>query len=98
MCNKCPNKRIAIANNTDNGGVCIHEEACTETFKNGEWNMFNILTKQHFGKKVYWRNEDGTIYSKVSGARNITLNEAIVELLQKLKDQKDSGLLEHYYG
>ena len=48
--------------------------------KQGEWDMFNLITSVYFGKQYYFPEEDGIVYSRQSG-KNMTREKAIQEFL-----------------
>lgn len=52
-----------------------------ESRKQGEWDMFELITSAYFGKQYYFQEEDGTtVYSRQSH-KHLTRDEAIQEFL-----------------
>lgn len=38
-----------------------------DAYKRGEWDMFVCLTAAEYGKECYFPQDNGTVYSRVSG-------------------------------
>lgn len=60
-------------NNSDNGE------------KLSAWDVFLLLTTAEFGKQYYFRYNDGTVFSRLSG-RTISFESAIVEFVKHLTE------------
>lgn len=53
--------------------------------KQGEWDMFELITSAWYGKQYYFREHDDIVYSRKSG-KNMTVNEAISEFIREISD------------
>lgn len=53
----------------------------TELKKQGEWEMFELITSVYFGKQYYFRQGNGIVYSRESG-KYLQEDEAIREFLE----------------
>ena len=51
-----------------------------ELRKQGEWDMFLLITSAYFGKQYYFRQDNGIVYSRESG-KYLKEDEAIKEFL-----------------
>ena len=60
-----------------------HESASLR--KQGEWDMFELITSAWYGKQYYFREHDNIVYSRKSG-KNMTVNEAISEFIREISD------------
>lgn len=61
----------------------------TGEYKEGQWDMFELITNAYFGKQYYFPQDDGTIYSKYSGTY-ITKEEAVKQFLDELNGFKEN--------
>lgn len=48
--------------------------------KEGEWDMFNLITSVYFGKQYYFLEDDGIVYSRQSH-KHMKREKAIQEFL-----------------
>ena len=48
-----------------------------------EWDLFDLLSSAWFGKRCYFRQDDGNVYSRLSG-EYMSLDQAIDELAHEL--------------
>lgn len=46
----------------------------------GEWDMFDLITSTYYGKRMYFREENGIVYSRHSG-RYMEFKDAFDEFL-----------------
>ena len=61
----------------------------TGEYKEGQWDMFELITNAYFGKQYYFPQDNGTIYSRYSGTY-ITREEAVKQFLDELNDSKEN--------
>ena len=54
--------------------------------KEREWQLFDLLSSTRFTKACYFKQEDGTVYSRVSG-EYMTFEQAIDEFAHELTDE-----------
>lgn len=78
---------------------CIYHDECMEEYvnapiqrdalayiwqlKNREWDLFDLLSSAWYGKSCYFKQEDGTVYSRVS-CEYMSLDQAIDEFAHEL--------------
>ena len=81
---------------------CIYRDECMEEYDNApiqrdalayikqleerEWELFDLLSSAWFTKGCYFKQEDGMVYSRVSG-EYITFDQAIDEFAHELTDE-----------
>lgn len=81
---------------------CIYRDECMEEYDNApiqrdalayiqqleerEWELFDLLSSAWFTKCCYFKQEDGMVYSRVSG-EYITFDQAIDEFAHELTDE-----------
>lgn len=53
-------------------------------YEKGEWDMFETITSAYNGKQYYFRQDDGSVYSRESG-KYLTKDEAYDEFLGKIQ-------------
>lgn len=53
----------------------------------GEWDMFELITSVWYGKQCYFVEENGVVYSRVSG-KYMSVDEAIKEFLGRIGDNE----------
>ena len=53
---------------------------------NEAWELFEIITSVWHGKMYYFRNEDGTVYSRASH-KNMSEEDALREFLDQIGDE-----------
>ena len=51
----------------------------------GEWDMFELITSTWYGKRCYFKERGGTVYSRVS-RRPMSIDDAIREFLDAIGD------------
>ena len=56
---------------------------------NREWELFSLLSAVWFGKDVYFRQEDGMIYSRLSG-EYMPFDQAVDEFVSALHEDSPS--------
>lgn len=54
-----------------------------------EWDLFDLLSSAWFGKRCYFQQDNGTIYSRASG-EYMTLDQAIDEFAGELTNERES--------
>lgn len=54
-----------------------------------EWDLFDLLSSAWFGKRCYFQQDNGTVYSRVSG-EYMTLDQAIDEFAGELTNERES--------
>jgi hypothetical protein len=59
-----------------------------DEFADGEWAMFSLITSAWFGKRYYWSNEDGTVFSKLSHRTLRNEQAAYAEFLDEITCQE----------
>lgn len=57
-------------------------------FSEGEWCMFQIISTAWYGKKCYFKQEDGTVLSRLSGTY-LKVDDAVEEFLQALEGEQE---------
>lgn len=53
-------------------------------YEKGEWDMFLLITSAWNGKQYYFRQDDGSVYSRESG-KYLTKEEAYDEFLSQIQ-------------
>lgn len=53
--------------------------------KNGEWELFQLITSAWYGKQCYSLEDNGMVYSRLS-ARCMSEHDALMEFLSKIGD------------
>ena len=92
-CEKCPNGVMVegyseiMCTDFDSFG----EGALTyiQQFEAREWDLFDLLSSAWFGKRCYFQQDNGTVYSRVSG-EYMTLDQAIDEFAGELTNERES--------
>ena len=56
--------------------------------KEGEWEMFDLITSTYYGKGMYFRQRDNIVYSRYS-CGYMTVDDAITEFLKLIGDDGD---------
>lgn len=54
-------------------------------YDKGRWEVLLIASNAEYGKQCYFLQDDCAIYSRYSG-KNLTLDEAVVEFVNRLQD------------
>lgn len=52
-------------------------------YEKGEWDMFELITSAYYGKKYYFLEPSGIVYSRASG-KYIKRDEAYSEFLRMI--------------
>ena len=52
-------------------------------YERGEWAMFDLISSVFLGKQVYFLNDDGSAFSRLS-RQNMTVDEAYNEFLRMI--------------
>ena len=58
-------------------------DATEQAYKNGEWDMFNLISSAYCGKQYYFLESDGRVYSRESH-KYMTREEAFQEFLERI--------------
>lgn len=53
-------------------------------YSEGSWDMFNIVTFAYFGKEYYFKQSNGTVYSRLTGNYYASLVEALNEFSEHI--------------
>lgn len=53
-----------------------------------EWDLFDLVSSAWFGKQCYFRQDDGTVYSRVSG-EYMSFDQAVDELAHELTSDRE---------
>jgi len=56
-----------------------------EIKKDGEWEMFDLISSAYYGKGMYFKQDDGTVYSRYS-CKYMSVDEAIREFVSLIDD------------
>lgn len=56
-----------------------------EARNSGEWDMFDLLSSAYYGKGMYFKEENGMVYSRYSHKR-MTIDGAIEEFISLIGD------------
>lgn len=56
-----------------------------EIKKEGEWDMFDLISSAYYGKGMYFKQDNGTVYSRHSG-EYMTVDEAIEEFISLINE------------
>lgn len=56
-----------------------------DQYERGSYDVLDVLSAAWHGKRYYFLQDDGTVYSRDSG-KYMTLDDAIVEFAQKIGD------------
>lgn len=54
--------------------------------KQGEWDMFELITSAWYGKQYYFKEENGMAYSRKSH-KTMTVHDAILEFIREIGDE-----------
>lgn len=53
--------------------------------KQGEWEMFELITTAWYGKQCYSKDDNDSVYSRRS-TKNMSVHDAILEFLREIGD------------
>lgn len=56
-----------------------------DRFKDGQWDVFELITSTYFGKQYYFVENDGRIYSRYS-QKYMSFDEAMIEFCSFISD------------
>ena len=56
-----------------------------DRFKDGQWDVFELITSAYFGKQYYFVQNDGSIYSRYSH-KCMSFDEAMIEFCSFISD------------
>ena len=62
------------------------QKDANEYRKQGEWEMFELITSAWYGKQYYFKEENGMAYSRKSH-KNMTVHDAILEFIGEIADE-----------
>lgn len=54
-----------------------------------EWELFSLLSAVWYGKDAYFRQDDGMVYSRISG-EYMTFDQAVDEFVFELREDNDT--------
>ena len=54
-------------------------------FKDGQWDVFELITSTYFGKQYYFIESDGHVYSRQSH-KYMSFDEAMIEFCSFISD------------
>lgn len=57
-----------------------------EIKKEGEWDMFDLISSAYYGKGMYFKQDNGIVYSRHSGGY-MTVDEAIREFISLIDEE-----------
>ena len=63
----------------------VHSADVVEIKKEGEWDMFDLISSAYYGKGMYFKQDNGTVYSRHSG-KYMTVDEAIREFISLIEE------------
>lgn len=55
-------------------------------YADGEWEMFSLITSVFYGKGCYFLDDDGMVYSRLSGKTLRNIDEALNEWLSQYEE------------
>ena len=55
-------------------------------YADGEWEMFSLITSVFYGKGCYFLDDDGMVYSRLSGKTLRSIDEALNEWLSQYRE------------
>lgn len=65
--------------------LSLPSEQPIECRKQGEWDMFELITSAWYGKQYYFKEENGMAYSRKSH-KTMTVHDAILEFIREIGD------------
>ena len=84
-CIECPysDGRIKCGNE-------MHDDAlaCIQQLEAREWDLFDLISSAWFGKRCYFQQDDGNVYSRSSG-EYMSFDQAIDELAHELTCERE---------
>ena len=67
------------------------EKKEVEERKKGEWDMFDLISSAYYGKGMYFKQDNGIVYSRHSG-NYMTVDEAIREFISLIDEAKEGEI------
>lgn len=64
-----------------------------EIKKEGEWDMFDLISSAYYGKGMYFKQDNGIVYSRHSGDY-MTIDEAIREFISLIDGEAPTAIEE----
>lgn len=62
-----------------------------EIKKEGEWEMFDLISSAYYGKRMYFKQDNGIVYSRYS-CKYMSVDEAILEFVSLIDGtEEDDG-------
>lgn len=55
-----------------------------QAYKDGEWEMFQLITSAWYGKQTYFKEPNGTVYSRETCRYLKDMDDAVNEFLRKI--------------
>ena len=80
----CQNYEEALKDAVDELEESDHN--VVEIKKEGEWDMFDLISSAYYGKGMYFKQDNGTVYSRHSGDY-MTIDEAIREFISLIDEE-----------
>ena len=59
-----------------------------DSYRQGEWDMFELITSAWYGKQYYFKEDNGMAYSRKSN-KTMTVHDAILEFIREIGDTGD---------
>lgn len=60
----------------------------------GEWEMFDLISSVYYGKRMYFKQDDGIVYSRYSH-KYISVDEAIREFISLIDGTEEGNVEVH---
>lgn len=57
-----------------------------DSYRQGEWDMFELITSAWYGKQYYFKEDNGMAYSRKSH-KTMTVHDAILEFIREIGDE-----------
>lgn len=61
-------------------------ESLKNEYKRGEWEMFDLITSAWYGKKCYFREVSGVVFSRLTHTYLPSAEDAYEEFLRRIGD------------
>ena len=56
--------------------------------KAGEWDMFDLISSAYYGKGMYFKEDNGTVYSRYS-SKHMSIDDAIREFISLIDGSEE---------
>ena len=89
-CSGCPYERDEQQENAWRCDLDADALAYIQQLEAREWDLFDLLSSAWFGKRCYFQQEDGTVYSRSSG-EYMSFDQAIDEFAHELTFERESS-------